>query len=336
MSLKSLLIPSLNRPPAREYIAALPEGTSIPRIIHQVGMRPAFENRQIPPLFEKNIEKMKALNPGWEFRFYGDDEIEAFIKGNYPPEIWAYYERIDPRYGPARADLFRYLLLYKVGGVYLDIKSSATLPLDSVLRPDDRYILSKWHSADGQFEHWGLVFDLRDLLGGEFQQWHVISAPGHPYLKAVIEQVLFNIDHYLPSLHQAGKNGTLRLTGPIPYTLAIERIREKHPHRMVDGRNVFGLEYNIIDGDQGHAKIFKGHYTRQTAPVVRLTPFKHVSNQFYKLVQLTYDHTLRRYTDAKLAPIDKPASVLAREAAEIAKREEAKRAQREISKAQRR
>jgi hypothetical protein len=64
MSIKSILIPALNRPPKRERIGELSQGTVIPRIIHQVGMPPAFENRKIPPLFEKNIEKIKALNPG--------------------------------------------------------------------------------------------------------------------------------------------------------------------------------------------------------------------------------------------------------------------------------
>lgn len=321
MSIKSLLIPKLNLPPKRERLQALPQGTAIPRIIHQIGMRPAFENRKIPPLFEENIAKLKALNPGWEFRFYDDDDIEAFIKANYPPQILAYYHRIDPRYGAARADLFRYLLLYKVGGVYLDIKSGAKLPFDSVLRPDDVYILSKWHSADGLFEHWGQVFDLRDLMGGEYQQWHVISAPGHPYLKAVLEQVLSNIDTYDPYLHQTGKRGTLRLTGPVPYTVAIERIREQHPHRTVDGRNVFGLEYNIIDGDQGHVKVFKGHYSLQTAPIVRMRPLKRQMSHVYKMAQLAYDRILRPYTDAKLPPIEKPAAVLAREAAEAKQRE---------------
>lgn len=326
MSIKSLLIPKLNLPPKRTQLPEFPQGTSIPRIIHQIGMRPAFENGKIPPLFEKNIEKLKALNPDWEFRLYCDDDIEAFIKENYPPLVWKYYESIDTRYGAARADLFRYLLLYKVGGVYVDIKSGINVPLNESLRPDDQFILSKWHSEDEEFEHWGLVFDLRDLLGGEYQQWHVMSAPGHPYLKAVLEQVLSNIDTYLPSIHETGKRGTLRITGPVPYTLAIERIRDKHPHRVVNGRKAFGLEYNIIDGDQGHVKIFKDHYSLQTASIIQLTPHRRYVSYFYSLVQLAYDRLLRRRADANLVEIKKPPAVIARELAEAKQREELKKA----------
>ena len=35
------------------------------------------------------------------------------------------------------ADVFRYLAVYREGGVYLDVKSTVTCPLDEVLSPDD-------------------------------------------------------------------------------------------------------------------------------------------------------------------------------------------------------
>lgn len=301
MSLKSLLIPALNQPPKRIQLPEFEAGTSIPRIIHQT-----FYDRNLPERLKANVDELRALNPGWEYRFYDDADIAAFIQENYPPLVWDYYQRIDKRYGAARADLFRYLLMYKVGGVYLDIKSGATRPLDTVLRPDDQFILSKWHSADGGYEHWGLVFDLRHLLGGEYQQWHIITTPGHPFLKAVLEQVFENIDRYDPHLHQTGKRGTLRVTGPVPYTLAIERIREQYPHRVVDARNLLGLEYNVYDGDQGHVKVFKGHYSLQTASIIKLSPLKRQMSHFYAFAQFLHDRVLRSHADAKLEPIEKP------------------------------
>lgn len=295
MSIKALLIPSLNRPPRRDQLPAFEAGTAIPRILHQT-----FYDRKLPERLEQSVAELRAINPGWEYRFYDDDDIAAFIKEHYPPLVWEYYERIDPRYGAARADLFRYLLLYKVGGVYLDIKSSATRPLDSVLQPDDRFILSKWHNKDGQFEHFGLVYDLRHLDGGEYQQWHVICAPGHPFLKAVLEQVFENIDTYDPYLHQTGKRGVLRVTGPVPYTLAIERIRAQHPHRVVDGRAALGLEYNVYGADKGHVGVFKGHYSLQTASIVKLGPVKRMVSRLYGLAQYFHDQVRRTRLDPKL------------------------------------
>jgi mannosyltransferase OCH1-like enzyme len=272
MSIKQLLIPTLNRPPRTERMPVFQQGTSIPRIIHQT-----FYERSLSTTLQANVDRLRELNPGWEYRFYDDADVEAF-------------KRIDPRYGAARADFFRYLLMYKVGGVYLDIKSTVTRSLDAGLRPDDRYILSKWHLPNGEYEHKGLVYDLRDFEGGEYQQWHIICASGHPFLKVVMDTVLSNIDHYDPYLHQTGKRGVLRLTGPITYTKAIHRIINLHPHRVIDGRKEIGLEYNVYGEHLEHAQVFKGHYSRQTAPIVKLLPFKRQLSRLYGVAQYVHDH----------------------------------------------
>jgi len=283
MSLKALLIPPLNQVSGRDVLPALPAGAAIPRIIHQT-----FYDHALTPQLQANVERLRALNPDWEYRFYDDADVAAFIKGNYPPAVWTYFERIDARYGAARADLFRYLLLYKLGGVYLDIKSSASRPLSEVIGPDDRFLLSKWHRADGRYEVQEGHYEIRHIEGGEYQQWQIVSAPGHPFLKAVIETALANIDAYDPYLHQTGKRGVLRVTGPITYTLAIERIRERHPHRVVDSRNELGFEYNVYP-NQSHQNVFKSHYSLQTAPIVRLKPYKRALSQVYRLAQYLHD-----------------------------------------------
>ena len=104
------------------------EGAAIPRILHQT-----YHAADLPEPLRKNVEQLKQANPGWEYRFYDDAAIERFIAGTYGQRILGYYRRINPEYGAARADLFRYLLIYAVGGVYLDIKSRATQPLDVLL-----------------------------------------------------------------------------------------------------------------------------------------------------------------------------------------------------------
>ena len=289
MSIKSLLFPPLNLPPKQELMETIEAGNSIPRIIHQT-----FYEHTLNDKLQANVDHLRALNPGWEYRYYNDDDVNNFIQKNYPALIWNYYERIDKRYGAARADFFRYLLMYKVGGVYLDIKSTATRPFDSVLQPDDRFILSKWHDENGEYEHIEFVYDLRHILGGEFQQWHIICAPGHPYLKAVIEQVLANIDAYDPYLHQTGKRGVLRVTGPIAYTLSILRILDEHSHRELDGRNQFGLDYNIYGSNLNHQAHFKGHYSRQNASIVHLSQFKLLMSKVYGLAQYVHDKLLRK------------------------------------------
>ena len=150
-------------------------GARIPKLIPQT-----YGTRDLPEALQRNVADLKASNPGWDYRFYDDAAIEAFLREHYSPAIGALYQRIDPRYGAARADLFRYLVIYKLGGVYLDIKSRFLRPIDDVLTGDEAFILSQWSNGPGQkYEGFGLTPDVAQIPGGEFQQWHVIARLQH-------------------------------------------------------------------------------------------------------------------------------------------------------------
>ncbi|MBI1181143.1 MAG: glycosyltransferase [Alphaproteobacteria bacterium] len=238
-------------------------GTEIPRLIHQT-----FANRALPAPLEENVDRLRAANPGWRHTLYDDAGIEAFIADAYGDEMLGRYRRINPVYGAARADLFRYLLLYRRGGVYLDIKSNTRVPLDSLLRPDDRYLLARWSRSEGErWSDWGRHPELR-AFGGELQQWHIVCVPGHPFLRRVIARVLANIERYRPLVDGIGFNGVLRVTGPIAYTLAVAPIVSRHPHRLLDDEPQPPLVYDAVT--DGRRPI--NHYSRQKQPVVRASP----------------------------------------------------------------
>jgi len=246
----------------------------IPKIIHQT-----YHSKNLPPEIERSVQNIKALNPGWEHRLYDDADIVEFIRAHYSADVLNLYHRISHAYGAARADLFRYLLIYKIGGVYFDIKSSPNTALDEVIKPDDCYLLSNWKNAEGEpYQGWGLHVELRDIPGGEFQQWHIVAAPGHPFLEAVIAKVLANIRRYHPGLHGVGKAGVVRLTGPIAYTQAIAPIVNSCPHRWVDSLLELGFEYSVYGKDnKSHNAIFVSHYTELKSPVVTVGFLKTVT-----------------------------------------------------------
>lgn len=259
------LLSTLNSSSVRSSFPAFPQQHVIPKLIHQT-----FYQADLPEALQQNVHRLTELNPGWEYRFYTDIDIVDFIKTNYPTNVLESFERIDPRYGAARADLFRYLLLYKYGGIYLDIKSSATRPLDSVIREDDEYLLSYWANKPGErYEGWGQHDELSHMQSGEFQQWFIAAAPGHPFLKAVIETVLQNIKRYNSALHGVGKYGVLRLTGPVPYSLAIGKYLEDYKYRLVDSAADLGFSYSIYD-KRTHIGIFKSHYTELAHPIAKM------------------------------------------------------------------
>lgn len=238
----------------------------IPKILHQT-----YSTTTLPDVLVAHVKRLRDINPGWEYRFYDDSAIPAFIERHYPRQVMAAYNSINMAYGASRADLLRYLLLYRWGGVYLDIKSSVTRPLDEVLQPQDSYVLAHWpNRAKEHYTGWGRHAELQSFPRGEFQQWHVIAAPGHPYLRAVIESVLRNIARYDAARHGVGKPGALRVTGPIAYSLAIAPQLRQGSHRLLDTHDELGLVYSVLDGEGrlAHKKLFARHYSTLTDPVV--------------------------------------------------------------------
>ncbi|KQO54247.1 hypothetical protein ASF14_20145 [Sphingomonas sp. Leaf257] len=235
---------------------------AIPRILHQT-----YPNKMLPEPLAGNVVTLRARNPDWDYRLYDDTDIERFIAEEYGPSVLERYLRISPSYGAARADLFRYLLIYRFGGLYLDIKSTADRPLSDVFGPADHFVISQWDNAPGrEHEIWGLHPDLSHVPGGEFQQWFIASAPGHPFLRAAIERVLRNIDRYNPFRDGVGLE-VVRVTGPIAYTFAIEPLLDRHPHRRVTSEAALGLRYSVMAYHAHHAH-FRGHYSQRMTPIV--------------------------------------------------------------------
>jgi mannosyltransferase OCH1-like enzyme len=237
----------------------------IPKKIHQI----CIGSLKLKPEIVKNISFIKSNNPGWEHRLYFDEEAREYLKSNLGPDDCRTIQKLNPKYNVVLADLIRYFLIYNEGGVYLDLKSTARKRFDAVLKPEDSYILSQWPNRVGQqYPGVGIHPDLVRIPGGEFQQWHIVSCPRHPFLKNVIQNTLFNCANYHPNWFGVGKMGVLRLSGPICYILAIAPIRLLHSHRIDDVTNL-GFQYTIYPKQSNiefHTRS-QNHYSRQVEPI---------------------------------------------------------------------
>lgn len=261
-------------------LADVARSTVIPRIIHQT-----YARRELPEALQGNVTELKEQNPGWEHILYDDAAIESFILTAYGQEVLSAYLRIDPLYGAARADLFRYLVVYKLGGIYLDIKSRFLCPIDQVIRGDEEFIVSRWSNQPGaKYEGFGLKPEVEHIAGGELQQWHVIAAPGHPFLRAVLLAIFDGMDAYRPWLHGTGKVGVMRLTGPLVYTHTIIPLLEQYPCKIIANESVIGLDYSITPGDT-HKKFFAAHYSTSEVSVIRLSGFLGIMGSVYQAIR---------------------------------------------------
>lgn len=269
----------------KDIVEDLPMGNNIPKVVHHT-----YPTRDLNPDLKANLDNLKKQNPDWEFRFYDDADQISFINANFP-ELSKYYYAINSDYGAAKADLFRYLLIYKYGGVYLDIKSTLSRPLNSIVMDDTKFILAYWELASDGYHP-----EIEDE-NGEFEQWHVISVSGHPFLKSVINNICRNIAVYNPFLDGRGAIATLKVTGPIAYSLAIAPLVKLWPHTIGKDSD-FGLIYSIFNHNQAtklsHRNIFKSHYTRSLYPVVRQAWYVEYTYMFLCRVAGKLDRTWKK------------------------------------------
>lgn len=255
-------IRSLNQGGDYGFVPIQKMGNTIPKVVHQT-----YRNKTLPDAIQHNLDQLKSMNPEWEFRLYDDKDIETYI-GNFYPNLLETFHKINPKYGAAKADFFRYLLMYREGGVYLDIKSGLNKPLRDIINKDDKYLLTHWTQYDPKFK----LGHLKGITNpnGELHQWHIITVKGHPFLKFVIENVCKNIENYNPIFHGYGKMAVLSVTGPIAYTETITPLLDKYPHRLVLSHEDTGLIYSFLRSYEGHHKFFEqAHYTRLDEPLIK-------------------------------------------------------------------
>ena len=261
----------------------------IPRIIHQT-----FKTNDLPNEISKVVQRLKGMNPTFEYRFYNNEDCIEFIKENYDEETLNLYLSINPTYGAARADFFRYLLMYKVGGVYLDIKSCTTIPLEETLLPTDEYLLTHWKGLDWASE--------LNYQFGEFQNWHIICRPEHPFLGRVIEIVKENIKNYIGG---ADKGNVLKVTGPIAYSHGIIELLSKHKINKVDSpvrefllENEIGLRY--MQTSTHHHNLYEKSFSRVEPLIIKDKVEKayvlYATENYFDIVK-TCVKSIREYSD---------------------------------------
>ena len=180
---------------------------AVPKQIFQT-----FKSKKLPLITRLHIWNMKRKNPDYNYFFYDDKDIERFITEEFPPEYIENYNKLTV--GASKADFFRYAILYKKGGIYLDVDSSVTKSLKYLIKDNDEAIISAERHPD-LFVQWGLIFN-----------------KNHPFLKKTLELMLDNIKtHRYP-------NNIHSTTGPTVFSEGIRQSLLENPdipYRLFDG-----------------------------------------------------------------------------------------------------
>ncbi len=195
----------------------------------------SWYTKDLHPAIQKKIDKFKRLNPDYNYYLYDDNEIDDFVNTYFPGKIADCYNKLNIIV--AKVDFWRYLVLYKYGGVYLDMDSEINKPLNTLIRENDKAIITNEGNPN------------------LYVQWALIYSKGHPILKRTIKLICKNIENnsYPNSIH--------KMTGPTVYTKAIYRIHNvlfnqslcnKYWNKDIDktftsnniSYRIYGIDYN--------------------------------------------------------------------------------------------
>ena len=127
---------------------------------------------QIPYHMKRNIERLHEANPEFDISFNDDDMIRKFLVENYDSDVVRTFDCLKP--GAYKSDFWRYCVLYKNGGVYMDIKCYPEMSLISI------------------FQEYGIPLFVKDLHPKKLCVWNgmMITPPKLPMFKMCIDEVV--------------------------------------------------------------------------------------------------------------------------------------------------
>ena len=120
-----------------------------------------WSTQQLPNKLEKLHDKMRKKNPNFEHVIYTDEQMNDYMNSNVDKEIKNIYWK--KHHIVAKADLWRYSILYNKGGVYLDIDSQISGSLSDLINDDDDAIITP-EIHENLFIQWGLIFGERHKI----------------------------------------------------------------------------------------------------------------------------------------------------------------------------
>lgn len=161
---------------------------AIPKILHFT-----WKGARLPRRMAAIFERWQALHPDWEFRFYDDAGLRDFVVREFPEHL-ALYDGYPKQI--QRVDVFRYMVLSRVGGIYADLDVEPYQALDALLQRSACFVGVEPQLHMGQaYNGNGLPYLLCNAFMG--------SEPGHPFW-----------EHVLGWLYRAASPDVLASTGP--------------------------------------------------------------------------------------------------------------------------
>src|SRR5260221_11127306 len=96
-----------------------------------------MKTNAVPPKMRDLVDSWIKLNPEYKYNFVDNEEIRKVIRSHFPDYLRA-FEKMN--HGASKADLWRYLVMFKYGGVYADVDCICLKPLRQWIDPEAAYV----------------------------------------------------------------------------------------------------------------------------------------------------------------------------------------------------
>jgi inositol phosphorylceramide mannosyltransferase catalytic subunit len=163
----------------------------IPRLIHQSWK----STERIPERFAPWMRSWVEMHPGWQYVYWSDDDNLALFEHLYPKylDVARHVGKI------GLADMARYALLHRLGGLYVDADFECTQPFDGLHRTHDVFLSSEPRAHAILLEGSPTPALCNALMA---------SVPGHPFWIQVLDSIKAAYDTGV------SPNDPVTLTGP--------------------------------------------------------------------------------------------------------------------------
>ena len=197
----------------------------IPRIIHQIYEDPAGP----PDNLLRMAESWKKKMPDWEYRFWNKPMIQDFLTSTCPDFMTCYHSY---PFDVQRWDAIRYLILYHIGGLYVDMDYECFQPLD-VLLAGSTCCMGMEPTINGK------IFNRPFVTGNAL----MAAKPKHPYMAAIIDDLKasHSVDY-----HRSDSIQIMETTGPFMVTKVYERLKRKKDVTLLSADLVAPLTINEV------------------------------------------------------------------------------------------
>lgn len=139
-----------------------------------------WHTSDLPDAMKQNLERLQQQNPEFTYTLFNEETAASYLRKNFPIEVLQAYNSLIPI--AYKCDLFRYCILYKLGGIYLDVKIQCENNFKLVTLTNREH-----YCDDGEFvdEHKTMY---KSLTNG-----FLFMKPGNEVMLNCIANIIFNV-----------------------------------------------------------------------------------------------------------------------------------------------